>query len=283
MTARPTRTAPRNGQPKGRPGFARGIRARDWAWDRTACRIDQGATPRDRCLCDPFHHCERAAGADGRRDRRRRHHLPADRRPAEGPTPSTRWSSTRPSAPGRSTTTTPSSARACWSTSARWSSHCPRRSRCRSRCARSTRACSSTPKPSEPTLNHVPGGVTRAADTPLTGAVAVPRVVLGVSGGIAAYKSRDRPCGCCTRKWSRRHGRADRPALRSSAPPPSGAVRASGSSGLGPHPRAPRATGRDADLVVVAPATADLLARAADGLADDLLTATLLVATAPRC
>ncbi|MDM7831199.1 bifunctional phosphopantothenoylcysteine decarboxylase/phosphopantothenate--cysteine ligase CoaBC [Cellulomonas edaphi] len=41
------------------------------------------------------------------------------------------------------------------------------------------------------------------------------------------------------------------------------------------------AIGQDADLVVVAPATADLLARAATGRADDLLTATLLVTRAP--
>jgi phosphopantothenoylcysteine decarboxylase/phosphopantothenate--cysteine ligase len=39
--------------------------------------------------------------------------------------------------------------------------------------------------------------------------------------------------------------------------------------------------GREADLVVVAPATADLLARAAHGRADDLLTSTLLTATCP--
>src|SRR5690606_13930820 len=38
--------------------------------------------------------------------------------------------------------------------------------------------------------------------------------------------------------------------------------------------------GRSADLVIVAPATADLLARAAAGRSDDLLTATLLTA---RC
>ena len=44
-----------------------------------------------------------------------------------------------------------------------------------------------------------------------------------------------------------------------------------------PHVR----LGREADLVVVAPATADLLARAAHGLADDLLTSTLLTATCP--
>jgi phosphopantothenoylcysteine decarboxylase/phosphopantothenate--cysteine ligase len=44
-----------------------------------------------------------------------------------------------------------------------------------------------------------------------------------------------------------------------------------------PHVR----LGRHADLVVVAPATADLLARAAHGFADDLLTNTLLTATCP--
>jgi phosphopantothenoylcysteine decarboxylase / phosphopantothenate---cysteine ligase len=44
-----------------------------------------------------------------------------------------------------------------------------------------------------------------------------------------------------------------------------------------PHVR----LGRAADLVVVAPATADLLAKAAHGLADDLLTNTLLTARCP--
>jgi phosphopantothenoylcysteine decarboxylase/phosphopantothenate--cysteine ligase len=39
--------------------------------------------------------------------------------------------------------------------------------------------------------------------------------------------------------------------------------------------------GQDADLVIVAPATAQLLARYAQGLADDLLTALMLAATAP--
>lgn len=39
--------------------------------------------------------------------------------------------------------------------------------------------------------------------------------------------------------------------------------------------------GHEADLVVIAPATADLMARAAHGRADDLLTATLLTATCP--
>ena len=44
-----------------------------------------------------------------------------------------------------------------------------------------------------------------------------------------------------------------------------------------PHVR----IGQSADVVVVAPATADLLARAAHGLADDLLTNTLLTARCP--
>jgi phosphopantothenoylcysteine decarboxylase/phosphopantothenate--cysteine ligase len=44
-----------------------------------------------------------------------------------------------------------------------------------------------------------------------------------------------------------------------------------------PHVR----LGRQAELVIVAPATADLLARAAHGLADDLLTNTLLTARCP--
>ncbi|MCX5045228.1 bifunctional phosphopantothenoylcysteine decarboxylase/phosphopantothenate--cysteine ligase CoaBC [Aldersonia sp. NBC_00410] len=39
--------------------------------------------------------------------------------------------------------------------------------------------------------------------------------------------------------------------------------------------------GQEADLVVIAPATADLMARAAHGRADDLLTATLLTARCP--
>src|SRR6185312_7116587 len=39
--------------------------------------------------------------------------------------------------------------------------------------------------------------------------------------------------------------------------------------------------GQQADLVVVAPATADLLAKAAHGMADDLLTNVLLTARCP--
>jgi phosphopantothenoylcysteine decarboxylase / phosphopantothenate---cysteine ligase len=45
-----------------------------------------------------------------------------------------------------------------------------------------------------------------------------------------------------------------------------------------PHVR----LGRAADLVLIVPATADLMARAASGRADDLLTSTLLTATCPQ-
>ncbi len=45
-----------------------------------------------------------------------------------------------------------------------------------------------------------------------------------------------------------------------------------------PHVR----LGPSADLVLVVPATADLLARAVAGRADDLLTSTLLTATCPQ-
>jgi len=44
-----------------------------------------------------------------------------------------------------------------------------------------------------------------------------------------------------------------------------------------PHVR----LGQEADLVLIAPATADLIARAAAGMANDLLTATLLTARCP--
>ena len=68
------------------------------------------------------------------------------------------------------------------------------------------------------------------------------------------------------------------------APDLGGAVRQAGlaprsgtTSTRCPHVR----IGQQADLVVVAPATADLLAKAAHGLADDLLTNTLLTARCP--
>ncbi|WP_432573120.1 bifunctional phosphopantothenoylcysteine decarboxylase/phosphopantothenate--cysteine ligase CoaBC [Kineococcus sp. SYSU DK005] len=110
-----------------------------------------------------------------------------------------------------------------------------------------------------------------------------PRVVLGVAGGIAAYKAAlllreltetgHDVTVVPTAASERFVGRATWEAL--SGHPVATDVWTSASEV--PHVR----LGRHADLVVVAPATADLLARAAHGLADDLLTNVLLTATCP--
>ncbi|MCX5408500.1 bifunctional phosphopantothenoylcysteine decarboxylase/phosphopantothenate--cysteine ligase CoaBC [Streptomyces sp. NBC_00335] len=110
-----------------------------------------------------------------------------------------------------------------------------------------------------------------------------PKVVLGVSGGIAAYKA----CELLRRLTESGHdvrvvptaaslnfvGEATWAAL--SGNPASTEVWESVHEV--PHVR----IGQGADLVVVAPATADMLAKAAHGLADDLLTNTLLTARCP--
>jgi phosphopantothenoylcysteine decarboxylase / phosphopantothenate---cysteine ligase len=110
-----------------------------------------------------------------------------------------------------------------------------------------------------------------------------PRVVLGVGGGIAAYKA----CEVLRRLTESGHqvrvvptvaalnfvGAATFEAL-SGQPVATGVFQDVPEV---PHVR----IGQTADLVVVAPATADLLARAAHGLADDLLTGTLLTARCP--
>ncbi|GAA2436916.1 bifunctional phosphopantothenoylcysteine decarboxylase/phosphopantothenate--cysteine ligase CoaBC [Streptomyces macrosporus] len=110
-----------------------------------------------------------------------------------------------------------------------------------------------------------------------------PRVVLGVSGGIAAYKA----CELLRRLTESGHD------VR--VVPTASALNFVGEatwSALSGHPVATGVwesvhevphvrIGQEADLVVVAPATADTLARAAHGLADDLLTNTLLTARCP--
>ncbi len=109
------------------------------------------------------------------------------------------------------------------------------------------------------------------------------RVVLGVSGGIAAYKA----CELLRRFTESGHDVTVVPtaaALEFVGAPTWAAL--SGKPVASevwadvhavPHVQ----IGQHADLVVVAPATADLLARAAHGLADDLLTNTLLTARCP--
>ena len=109
------------------------------------------------------------------------------------------------------------------------------------------------------------------------------RVVLGVTGGIAAYKSVQ-----VARDLTRLGARVDvvmtSGAQRFIQPLSFQAVTGREVftdifSGSGPaaHIR----LGMEAEVVVVAPATADFLARAAQGLADDLLATTLLMTRAP--
>ncbi|WP_157596822.1 bifunctional phosphopantothenoylcysteine decarboxylase/phosphopantothenate--cysteine ligase CoaBC [Saccharomonospora saliphila] len=109
------------------------------------------------------------------------------------------------------------------------------------------------------------------------------RVVLGVGGGIAAYKA------CEVLRGLTESGHDVR------VVPTEAALRFVGAAtfeALSGHPvdtgvftRVPEVqhvrVGQEADLVLVVPATADLLARAAHGLADDLLTSTLLTARCP--
>ncbi|MBP3080902.1 bifunctional phosphopantothenoylcysteine decarboxylase/phosphopantothenate--cysteine ligase CoaBC [Streptomyces sp. CHA1] len=109
------------------------------------------------------------------------------------------------------------------------------------------------------------------------------RVVLGVTGGIAAYKA------CELLRRFTEAGHTVRVVPTASALHFVGAPTWSALSGQPvstevwddvhevPHVR----IGQQADLVVVAPATADVLAKAAHGLADDLLTNTLLTARCP--
>jgi phosphopantothenoylcysteine decarboxylase/phosphopantothenate--cysteine ligase len=110
-----------------------------------------------------------------------------------------------------------------------------------------------------------------------------PRVVLGVAGGIAAYKA------CLLLRLLTETGHDVTVVPTASALEFVGPATWAALSGKPvtssvwdgveevPHVR----LGREADIVVVAPATADLLARAAHGLADDLLTNTLLTARCP--
>lgn len=113
--------------------------------------------------------------------------------------------------------------------------------------------------------------------------VSKPNVVLGVSGGIAAYKA------CELLRRLTESGHDVRVVPTASALHFVGAATWSALSGHPvstevwsdvhevPHVR----IGQHADLVIVAPATADMLAKAAHGLADDLLTNTLLTARCP--
>jgi phosphopantothenoylcysteine decarboxylase/phosphopantothenate--cysteine ligase len=109
------------------------------------------------------------------------------------------------------------------------------------------------------------------------------RVILGVGAGIAAYKA------CELLRLLKEHGHAVR------VIPTQDSLRFVGEPTWAALSGEPVATdvwadvanvphvklGQTAELVIVAPATADLLARAAGGLSNDLLTATLLTARCP--
>lgn len=109
------------------------------------------------------------------------------------------------------------------------------------------------------------------------------RVVLGVAGGIAAYKA----CELLRRLVAEgHHVRVVPTAAALKFVGESTWAALSGQSVASavwdavhevPHVR----LGQEADIVIVAPATADLLARAAHGLADDLLGNVLLTARCP--
>jgi len=109
------------------------------------------------------------------------------------------------------------------------------------------------------------------------------RVVLGVTGGIAAYKSVQ-----VARDLTRLGARVD-VVMTSGAQHFIQPLSFQGVTGRevftdifsGSGPAAHIRLGMEADVIVVAPATADFLARAAQGLADDLLATTLLVTRSP--
>jgi len=111
----------------------------------------------------------------------------------------------------------------------------------------------------------------------------VPKVVLGVCGGIAAYKAVE----VCRRLVDA--GVHVAPVLTEDAQRFIGALTFSALASEpartslfgGPEPIPHTRLGQGADLIVVAPATAKLLGKYAAGISDDLLTATLLATRAP--
>ena len=138
----------------------------------------------------------------------------------------------------------------------------------------------------EPTEAPGAGSLKVAAPAPrVTSAAGEPRVTLIIGGGIAAYKALD-----LIRRLKERHIQV-RCVLTKAAQQFVTPLAASALS----HERAYTdlfdaesefdaghiRLARDCDLIVVAPATADLMAKMAQGHADDLATATLLAANRP--
>jgi phosphopantothenoylcysteine decarboxylase/phosphopantothenate--cysteine ligase len=118
---------------------------------------------------------------------------------------------------------------------------------------------------------------------PGLGALRGRRIVLGVAGGIAAYKAVE----ICRRLVD--EGAHVSPVLTEDATRFIGALTFSALASEpartslfdGPDPIPHTRLGQSADLIVVAPATAKLIGKYAHGISDDLLTATLLATRAP--
>jgi phosphopantothenoylcysteine decarboxylase/phosphopantothenate--cysteine ligase len=107
------------------------------------------------------------------------------------------------------------------------------------------------------------------------------RVLLVVSGGIAAYKS-----AILVRRLRRSGARVD-VVMTASAEKMVGVTTFQALSGrpvltdLWTEPLAHVELGRAADLAIVAPATANIMAKMANGIADDMATSTLLAVACP--
>jgi phosphopantothenoylcysteine decarboxylase / phosphopantothenate---cysteine ligase len=109
------------------------------------------------------------------------------------------------------------------------------------------------------------------------------RIVLGVSGGIAAYKAVE----ICRRLTAQ--GAHVTPILTEAALHFVGKATFDAlaseptitSMWNGPDPSPHTTLGKSADLILIAPATADFMARAVAGMANDVLSATLLASAAP--
>ncbi|MBV9559089.1 MAG: bifunctional phosphopantothenoylcysteine decarboxylase/phosphopantothenate--cysteine ligase CoaBC [Bradyrhizobium sp.] len=134
-------------------------------------------------------------------------------------------------------------------------------------------------------LSTLPAEMSAEPAWPENISTAEPRVTLIIGGGIAAYKSLD-----LIRRLKERHIRV-RCVLTHAAQHFVTPLAASALSGERVHtdlfdPHSEFDAGhirlaRDCDLIVVAPATADLMSKMAQGAADDLASAVLLAATRP--
>ena len=137
-----------------------------------------------------------------------------------------------------------------------------------------------TPPPPAPGTNRAETSVDRARNGRLSGK----RITLCVTGSVAAYKA------VLLLRALKQEGAELEVVLTRSGAEFVGAATFAGLTGKAPHTGmfGDAAAGelhvelaRQSDLLLIAPATADVLARLAHGRADDLLTATALCATCP--